>query len=166
MNTSNQARSEDNRVDTILIKFFLDNIVNRIDWNQFQNNTESGTSFCKQGQLIISLLIFVNVALVLLILSSTCTGKYGRKARQREGYATASTGARGEKSQGQSVTLTHYQRHNHGSVINNNNNDQRDCNDTSAEATIEGQWDDTDGGWGSEFDYDSIASSELPEPVV
>ena len=40
MNTTAQQRL-DNTVDTILIKYFLEQVVNRIDWSQFATNSTS-----------------------------------------------------------------------------------------------------------------------------
>ena len=90
MNTTAQQRL-DNTVDTILIKYFLEQVVNRIDWSQFATNSTSEEGLFGIKELQTNLLIFVNAGLVLLLIALSAACKYGRRGPRQEGGVTTST---------------------------------------------------------------------------
>ena len=157
MNATAQTRL-DNTVDTILIKYFLDQVVNRIDWGQFATNDTSKGLFGIE-KIQTNILIFVNAGLVLLLIALSAACKYGRKGTQERGVTTSTTptiakGRQGKPKDVGEPVLTYYDIH-----VNSDNNNPE------SERPIEPNRD-YPGSWGSdEFsdaDYDDVPTYDIP----
>ena len=86
----NSTARQENSVDLILIRYFLDKVVKRIDWNQFASNSTGVLGIFGVKDLQTGLLVFVNAALVLLLITISIAIKYGRR-RGGEKEATTTT---------------------------------------------------------------------------
>ena len=159
MNATAQTKV-DNTVDQILVKYFLDHIVNRIDWNQFATNDTSSLFGIERIQT--TFLIFVNAGLVLLLIALSTACKYGRgrgRERQERGVTTSTTPTITKRGQGKPTDigepiLTHFDIY-----VNS------DDNNPESERPIEPNRD-YPGSWGSdEFsdaDYDDVPTTDIP----